>query len=213
MGAIDIYIKGITRRYPDTREVREQIEELRDTLHLKTEELQAQGKPYEYAAREAIDSLGDVAPLLEEVSGNVRTVIINRLSRNFALALSAILYVEFITVWVVGLLNIYVYPPVGEFILSLLVLLVGVGIWLLITIKTLKRRPDETKLIEFPYRRLMKMSLFGWLGLSVFLVIINLMTPSSTWFQYPLFGIANWPLGIWLYHKLLASGHYDAQNI
>jgi hypothetical protein len=211
MGAIDIYIKGITRRYPDTREVREQIEELRDTLHLKTEELQAQGKPYEYAAREAIDSMGDVSPLLEEVSGNVRTVYINRLSRIYALVLSALLYVEFITAWVAVLLNSYAYPLTGEFVFSLFVLAVGAGIWLIATGVVYKRRPDETKVVEFSYGWLKRVALLGWLGLSVFLFIINLMTPSSTWFQYPLIGIANWPLGIWLYHKLLASGRYDVK--
>lgn len=210
MGAIDMYLKGIMRRYPDTREVREQIEELRDTLHLKTEELQAQGKPYEYAAKEAIDSLGDVSPLLDEVSGNVRTVYINRLSKIYALALSAILYVEFITVWLLVLLNSYMTPLVGQFIISLFILLVGLGIWLLVSLTAWKRRPDDTKVIEFPYRWLIKTALFGWLGLSVFLFIINLMTPSSAWFQYPLIGIASWPLGIWLYHRLLKSGRYDA---
>lgn len=208
MSTINDYLSSIKKRYPDTQAVREQIEELRDTLHLKTEELQAQGKPYEYAAKEAIESLGDVTSLLEEVAGNVRTVYINRLSRNNALSLSALIYVEFITVWVSVLLN-YGYHG-GEFLFSLFVLVVGLGTWLLIAATACKREPDKTKVVEFPYRKLMRIALVGWLGLSAFLFVINILTPSSVWFYYPIIGIANWPLGVYLYHRQLTGGRYDA---
>lgn len=215
MGAIDMYIKGISRRYPDTKAVREQIEELRDTLHLKTEELQAQGKPYDYAAREAIDSMGDLTPLLEEVSGNVRTVRINRLSRNYALSISAILYAEFITAWLMVLISRVgeIYYLTAPCCISLFILIMGLGIWLLVLVVALKRRPDRTKVVEFPYRKLMRTALLGWAGVSAFMFVINLMTPSSVWFYWFLIGAANWPLGVWLYHRQLTGGRYDAQEI
>lgn len=210
MSVINDYLNGVKRRYPDTEAVREQIEELRDTLHLKTEDLQAQGKTYDEAAREAIESIGDVTPLFDEVSGNVRTVYINRLRKNNALASSALLYVVFITMWVLVLLTTWDYLA-GAFVFSAFILFFGLGIWVLITAISYKREPKKTALVEFSYRKQMRMALFGWLSLSIFLFVINLMTPSSVWFFYPFIGIANWPLSIFIYHKQLTGGRYDAQ--
>jgi hypothetical protein len=84
MGGINDYLSGIRKQYPDTQEVREQIEELRDTLHLKTEEYQAMGRTYSEAVQEAIASMGDLTPLLDQVSGNTRSVYIYRLNRDNA---------------------------------------------------------------------------------------------------------------------------------
>jgi hypothetical protein len=151
-----------------------------------------------------------VSHLRDEVSGNIRNVFINQLNRNNALILSALLYVEFITIWVVVLLPMDTHSLAGMFIFTLLILMLGAGVWLLVTAVALRREPQKTKVVEFPYRKLMHMALLGWLGLSAFLFIINLLTPSSVWFQWPVIGIANWPLNIWLYHRQLAGGRYDA---
>ncbi len=211
MSVINDYLNGVKRRYPDTEAVREQIEELRDTLHLKTEDLQAQGKTYDEAAREAIESIGDVTPLLDEVSGNVRTVYINRLRKNNALASSALLYVVFITVWVFVLLFTWEYQA-GLFAFTAFILFTGLGIWVIITSIAYKREPKKTAVVEFPFRKLMRMALLGWLSLTFLLFVINLMVPyNGPWFFYPMIGIANWPLYIYLYHKQLTVGRYDAQ--
>ncbi len=55
MGGINDYLSSIKKQYPDTEEVREQIEELRDTLHLKTEEYQAMGSTYNDAVKDRVD--------------------------------------------------------------------------------------------------------------------------------------------------------------
>lgn len=209
MSVINDYLIAVKRRYPDTEEVREQIEELRDTLHLKTEDLQAQGKTYDEAAREAIESIGDITPLLDEVSGNVKTVYINRFRRNNALASSALLYVIFITVWALILLSTQEYL-FGQFFVSALVLFAGLGIWALITQTAYRREPEKTAIVEFSFRKQIRMALIGWLSLSFLLFTLNLLMPSSVWFYCPMIGIANWPLYIFLYHKQLTGGRYDA---
>jgi len=40
------YLDALKKKYPQTNMVKEQIEELRDTLHIKTEEYQSQGLSY-----------------------------------------------------------------------------------------------------------------------------------------------------------------------
>jgi len=76
------YLNGIKKKYPSTLKVPEQIEELRDSLHIKTEEYQSRGMAYKEAAKAAIASMGDVGDLFEELSGNLRTVYVNRLNKN-----------------------------------------------------------------------------------------------------------------------------------
>jgi hypothetical protein len=215
MGAIDTYLKEISRRYPATQAVREQIEELRDTLHLKTEELQAQGKPYEYAAKEAIESLGDVSRLLEVVAGNVRTVYINKLNRNNAILSSSLLLAEFIIAWIIVVFTVSEVFFFIPFTYSTIGLILGLGIWVVISVITWKREPKKTGEVDFSFRRQMRMAVIGWLCLSLLLFGINLwigdyIRPNIIWFQWPMIGIANWPLNIWLYHRQLTSGRYDA---
>ncbi|MGE5494476.1 MAG: permease prefix domain 1-containing protein [Burkholderiales bacterium] len=215
MGAIDIYLKEIRRRYPGTQAVREQIEELRDTLHLKTEELQAQGKTYDEAAREAIASMGDVSHLFDEVSGNVKTVYINLLNRNNSIFCSLIILAEFLAGWLVVLLNAGLDATYWWFTLPLLGILLGLGVWVAAAVIAYKREPLKTEVVDYQFRRHMKIAVIGWLCLSLLLLGINLwigvyMRPNTIWFQWPVIGIANWPLNIWLYHRQLTSGHYDA---
>lgn len=61
-----------------------------------------------------------------------------------------------------------------------------------------------------PYRKLIRIALIGWAALSALLFIINISAPYDAWFMWPMIGIANWPLNIWLYHRQLTSGRYDA---
>ena len=216
MGIINDYLNGIEKRYPATQEVREQIEELRDTLHMKAEELQAQGIPYEEASKRAVDELGDVTPLLDQVAGNMRTVYINRLARGNAIADSFAIFGTYLFGWLVFLLSTSHegYEFVVPFLTLTGLLIVGLGIWPLTAHLNYRRRPDKVDVVTMRFRRHMKIALFSWLGITVALAIVNapmLNTGySGVWFIWPMIGIANWPLNIWLYHRQLISGRYDA---
>jgi hypothetical protein len=211
---INDYLDGIQKRYPNTREVREQVDELRDTLHLKTEDLQSQGRTYEEAAREAVAALGDITPLLEQVSGNVRTVTINRLNRNNALLCTAFMLAEYLLGWLGFLLQAYEYginylAPFGIFTGMAILCL---GIWPVITQIKYRRQRDKADIVSMPFRQMMRTALLGWLGITLILVICNLSSgpDSGVWFIWPMIGVANWPLNIFLYHRQLKSGRYDA---
>jgi hypothetical protein len=214
MGIINDYLNGIQKRYPATQEVREQIEELRGTLHMKAEELQAQGVSYDEASKRAVTELGDVTPLFEQVAGNMRDVYINRLARGNAIADSGVIFGTYLFGWLVFLL-LTSWPGINflwPFVKLTGLLIVCLGIWPLATHLNYRKQPDKVDIVTMNFRRQMKIALFSWLGLSLLLMIINLttMTYSGLWFMFPMIGIANWPLNIYLYHRQLVSGCYDA---
>ena len=211
MGTISDYLNGIQKKYPDTQAVREQLEELRDTLHLKAEDLQAQGLLYEDASRKAITDLGDITPLLDQVSGNVKTIYVNRINRDNARLCTLFIVAEFLLGWLGFLLFAYPNRYTGYFFLSVLLLGISISIWPIIASVTYKRDPDKVAVTQMPYKKLLHTALLAWAAISVLLFFINVFVPQSgAWFMWPVIGISNWPLNIWLYHRQLISGRYDA---
>ncbi len=216
MGGINDYLSDIRKQYPDTQEVREQIEELRDTLHLKTEEYQAMGRTYNDAVKEAIASMGDLTPLLDQVSGNRRSAYTSRLNRHFARYGALMVAAEYLLGWLVYLLSAdnpgYVY--LSGFIIIGLLLGAVLGIWLLITHFFYKRHADSVRTVGMAYRKLLRIALAIWGTISLVLLVYNvsMLTYSvGMWSVWLILLVANWPLGVWLYHRLLVSGRYDAE--
>lgn len=152
MGIISDYLNGIQKRYPETKEVREQIEELRDTLHMKAEELQAQGQPYDQAARSAVESLGDLTPLFEQVAGNMRNVYVNRLNLKAALVCAACILEEYLLCWLGALLFSYTSGSdyLWGFLILMLMLLICLSIWPLIAYFQYRKQPDKAASYRCP---------------------------------------------------------------
>jgi len=210
MSVISDYLSKLKRQYPNTQAVHEQLEELRDTLHIKTEEYQSQGLNYNDAAKAAIDSLGDVTPLLEEVAGNVKSVYVNKLNWNNSLFCTLIILAEFMMSWLGYALFTGNFIPLGYFSVTLLILLISISIWPIITVIQYRKEPDRISTVEMPFRKNMRTAILGWLSISVFLFIVNLAIGAPVWFQWPVIGIATWPLNIFLYHRQLMGGRYNA---
>lgn len=210
MSVISDYLSKLKRQYPNTQDVQEQLEELRDTLHFKTEEYQSQGLNYNDAAMAAIDSLGDVSPLLEEVAGNVKNVYVNRLNKNNAILCTLIILGEFMLAWLGYSLVTHNAVPFGYFSVTLLILLISISIWPIITVIQYRKEHDKISVVEMPFRKLIRTALIGWLSISAFLFAVNCMVGIPVWFPWPVIGIATWPINILLYHRQLMSGRYDA---
>ncbi len=211
MSMINDYLSKLKRQYPNTQAVQEQLEELRDTLHIKTEENQSQGLNYNDAVRAAIDSLGDVTPLLEEVSGNVKNVYVNKLNRNNALFCTMILLGEFLLGWLIFIIASDMTETINPFKYSLLAMLLSVSVWPAIAFIQYIKEPKKIDVIEMPYRKLLKMAFFGWGSISLILFLINIITDTTAiWFMWPMIGVFTWPLNIFLYHRQLMGGRYDA---
>ena len=213
MGGINDYLNGIKRQYPDTEEVREQIEELRDTLHLKTEEYQSMGRTYNEAVSEAIESMGDLSSLLDQVSGNTRSVYINRLNRDNTFYCVFAIIMAYLLGWLAYLLSADMggYMYIAGFVTVGVLLCIVLGMWLMVINILYKRQKDKIRTVMMPYKKLMRVTLFVWCGLSLMLFIIDMVNLyDGMWFMWPVLGIANWPISIWMYHRLLTSGKYDA---
>ena len=210
MSVISDYLSKLKRQYPNTQAISEQLEELRDTLHIKTEEYQSQGFNYNDAAQAAINSLGDITPLLDEVSGHVKSVYINRLNRNNAVYCTLIILAEFLMAWLGYSLATSMSVPVEYFSISLLALILGLGIWIIIAVIEFRRNPSKMSVIEMPFKKLIFLSVLGWLSVSVVLVAANSVMGAPYWFPLPVIGISAWPVNIVLFHRQLTCGRYDA---
>jgi membrane associated rhomboid family serine protease len=183
---------------------------------MKTEEYQAMGRTYNEAVAEAISSMGDLKPLFDQVSGNTRSVYINRLNSDDAKYCTLMIAAEYMLGWLFYLLS--TQNPGNEFLLPFvvfgLVLGAALSIWPVVAYMTQKRQPEKVDTVGMPYRKQMRVALVSWIALSVVLLIVNAMTWYHSyvlWAVWPVIGIANWPVNIWLYHRLLVSGKYDAE--
>lgn len=212
MSVISDYLSALKRQYPNTQDVQEQLEELRDTLHIKAEEYQSQGLNYNDAAKAAIDSLGDVTPLLEEVAGNVKNVYVNRLNKNNALFCTLIILAEFLLGWFVFITLTDKSQIIMDFFYSSSALLLGICVWPAISIIQYLKQPKKAGIVEMQFKKLMWSSVIGWLIISFILFAINfwLIKTRYMWFPWPMIGIATWPINIFLYHRQLMGGRYDA---
>lgn len=215
MGAIDIYLKEISRRYPATQAVREQIEELRDTLHLKTEELQAQGRPYELAEQASIDSLGDVSPLLEEVAGDARTVYVNRLKLKSSLLMFHLFIAEYIIIWQIMLFSWHSWTNIVHLqLLWFVMFIIAAGVWPISAALKCKRDPEKTTTVSMEYKKRKRIALIVWLMVSaVSFTYCFLSANNFTIFLFFSIAAADWPLSLYIYHRKLTGGRYDARGI
>lgn len=216
MSTIDSYIKQTAKKYPHTREVAEQLEEIRDTLHIKTEEFQAQGLGYDQAAQAAIDSLGDISALMSDVAGESRMVYTNRMFMHLSLISMAIVSVElvvnFLFMTLPYQLSAYIAPHSafvdglvqvarainimaiggdipGLFWMMLFPLLAAVWIWPIITIVNYIREPKKTGVVHMRVQKQAAIAWFGLLAASVVLFLLNFQFSS---FDNSLIRISFW---------------------
>jgi hypothetical protein len=218
MGGINEYLNSIKKQYPETREVNEQIEELRDTLHLKTEEYQAMGRSYNEAVAAAISSMGDVGPLFDQVSGNMRNVYVARLNRDISRLSMLTVFAAYLIGWLGFLLTVNAQGSMfqGPFFILGLMLAIAIAIWPTVMHVIYKRQPDKTDIVKFPYKKRMRVALFVWITISAVFFIINASTlnwyggEKIIWFIWPVLVLGVWPATLWLYRRMLAGGRYDA---
>ena len=71
---IDDFCNELKNKYPNTQKVRDQIEELRNYLYMKTEEYINNGKDEKEAFNNAVKSFGDIDTLLEELSKDAKII-------------------------------------------------------------------------------------------------------------------------------------------
>lgn len=224
MSAINDFLNGIKRRYPGTQAVREQIEELRDTLNLKCEEYIKQGLPEEEAEAAAVASIGDVGALFEEISGSTRTVYINYLRRNNAALMFHLILFELFAAWLAFKILIeYIWPYIpspffwtvdflnSPFITFCLVI-TGAAVWPLVAYLVWKHNPKRAETKTFYFRKMMLRAFIGWALISAAIILscfIFFNYSHGIWALVA--GALNLPLGVFVYYRKFIGGFYDAE--
>ncbi len=230
MNVIDSYIRQLEKKVPKTEKVSEQLEEIRDTLHIKTEEYQAGGMRYEEAAKAAIRSVGDMSGLLNMVAGESREVYINRLNMANAFWCTIIITLEILVafglafavlgydssgnltgpVFSPGNMRLFNVMGWGVLLPVIIAVLAVLWIWPAVSAVTYKRNPAKREVVRMPFKKSMITALVGWGAISGFLCAVNMSTdPHSIWFVWPLIGVSNWPVNIFNYHRQMTSGKFD----
>ena len=213
MDIINNYCNNLKSKYINTKEVLEQIEELRDTIHIKTEEYQEKGYKYSDAAKEAIASLGDIDCLFEELTTDVKMVYDARISLLTNILSTIIIFALAITIWRLSIaipflngINETVFLGfINLSIATFVVYAVQFNDMVYLNEKRIVKNSSKKK-----YRNI-KNSIMIFIIVSIITVIINFYTTTLNriWFVWFIIGVANWPIATLIYYKLLESNKFD----
>lgn len=212
MNIINNYCNNLKSKYLNTKKVIEQIEEIRDTIHIKTEEYQEKGYKYQDAAKEAIKSLGDVTSLFEELTTATKLVYQDRLV--LLSNISSTLIVSFLTLimWILSITVAHFYSisktaPTG-------ILLTAFSFIVVWAVKFNEMRHLNKKVVveinnKEKYKDI-RNSIIGIIIIAITAIIMNIYTSiSSIWFVWAIIGVSNWLITTLIYYKLLNSTKFD----
>ena len=94
---INEFYKNIKKKYPNTKEVLEQLDEIKDMLNSKVQHYVKNGMKYEEACSKSIDELGNIDEVFEDISKDAKVVhnlyikILTSLISSFSTALLAVI--------------------------------------------------------------------------------------------------------------------------
>ncbi|WP_258222237.1 permease prefix domain 1-containing protein [Brachyspira hampsonii] len=71
---INDFYKNIKKKYPNTKEVLEQLDEIKDMLNSKVKDYVKNGMKYEEACTKAIENLGNIDEVFEDISKDAKIV-------------------------------------------------------------------------------------------------------------------------------------------
>lgn len=216
MRTINNFCEELKKKYPNTKEVLEQIEELRDTLHLKVDENQSKGLKYEEAVKEAIDSLENIDELFENMITNTKTIYIEKLK---AASISLSLIITLSITIIIAILSYYIKILSGirltfsEGFIGLGVSFLVLSIVYISGFVNFKNKKEAVKLNYLDYVKELRFSIICCTLISVLVIIINFITSIEyIWFVWPIIGLLNWPLALIFHYLFFKKNIFDADN-
>lgn len=207
---IDDFCNELKNKYPNTQKIREQIEELRNYLYMKSEEYIDESE--EEAFKKALKSFGDVDSLLEELSKDAK--IINKSK----LYLFAGIIDIFITVFLSLLLcfislknnNISFFSYINNSLVpSIFFIVSGIIVIFLTTIIQFINMRNIYETFEYTYNDYkinLKYSIIGFLIISIAVFIFNMFfTPHHIWFVFVIIYFLSWPLTVFFFYRFFKN--------
>lgn len=214
MKTVDSYLKYIKNKYLNTKEVLDQIEELRDSLNIKVEDYQSEGLKYQDAVEKAIKSEEGIEELFENLTTETKNVYLGLIY----------LFAQIISAFIILLIGFILYRPSKStdyfinsalFGFSLIVHWVVISIMMFIPMLLFNIIP-KTMILKYSYvtyRKNLFYSILGFLLLSTILFMINMfLVKELLWFVWFMLGILNAPLIVFFLYHLFKSKMFDVKD-
>ena len=207
---IDDFCNELKNKYPNTQKIRDQIEELRNYLYMKSEEYIDESE--EEAFKKALKSFGDADSLLEELSKD--TKIINKSKLYLFAGIIDIFIVAFLSLLLCFISlknnNISFFSYVNNSLIPSIFFIISaiISIFLLIVIQFINMR-NIYETVEYTYNDYkinLKYSIIGFLIVSIAVFIFNMFfTPHYIWFVFVIIYFLSWPLTVFLFYQFFKN--------
>lgn len=207
---IDDFCNELKNKYPNTQKIRDQIEELRNYLYMKSEEYIDESE--EEAFKKALKSFGDADSLLEELSKD--TKIINKSKLYLFAGIIDIFIVAFLSLLLCFISlknnNISFFSYINNSLIPSIFFIISgiISIFLLIVIQFINMR-NIYETVEYTYNDYkinLKYSIIGFLIISIAVFIFNMFfTPHYIWFVFVIIYFLSWPLTVFLFYQFFKN--------
>ncbi|WP_157142808.1 permease prefix domain 1-containing protein [Brachyspira pilosicoli] len=207
---IDDFCNELKNKYPNTQKIRDQIEELRNYLYMKSEEYIDESE--DEAFKKALKSFGDVDSLLEELSKDAK--IINKSKLYLFAGIIDIFIVAFLSLLLCFISlknnNISFFSYINNSLIpSIFFIVSGIVVIFLTTVIQFINMRNIYETFEYTYNDYkinLKYSIIGFLIISIAVFIFNMFfTPHHIWFVFVIIYFLSWPLTVFLFYRFFKN--------
>lgn len=207
---IDDFCNELKNKYPNTQKIRDQIEELRNYLYMKSEEYIDESE--DEAFKKALKSFGDVDSLLEELSKDAK--IINKSKLYLFAGIIDIFIAAFLSLllYFISLKNnnILFFSYINNSLIpSIFFIVSGIIVIFLTTVIQFINMRNIYETFEYTYNDYkinLKYSIIGFLIISIAVFIFNMFfTPHHIWFVFVIIYFLSWPLTVFLFYRFFKN--------
>ena len=207
---IDDFCNELKNKYPNTQKIRDQIEELRNYLYMKSEEYIDESE--DEAFKKALKSFGDVDSLLEELSKDAK--IINKSKLYLFAGIIDIFIAAFLSLllYFISLKNnnISFFSYINNSLIpSIFFIVSGIIVIFLTTVIQFINMRNIYETFEYTYNDYkinLKYSIIGFLIISIAVFIFNMFfTPHHIWFVFVIIYFLSWPLTVFFFYRFFKN--------
>lgn len=207
---IDDFCNELKNKYPNTQKIRDQIEELRNYLYMKSEEYIDESE--EEAFKKALKSFGDVDSLLEELSKDAK--IINKSKLYLFAGIIDIFIAAFLSLLLCFISlknnNISFFSYINNSLIpSIFFIVSGIIVIFLTTVIQFINMRNIYETFEYTYNDYkinLKYSIIGFLIISIAVFIFNMFfTPHHIWFVFVIIYFLSWPLTVFFFYRFFKN--------
>ncbi|MEI0593875.1 permease prefix domain 1-containing protein [Brachyspira pilosicoli] len=207
---IDDFCNELKNKYPNTQKIRDQIEELRNYLYMKSEEYIDESE--DEAFKKALKSFGDVDSLLEELSKDAK--IINKSKLYLFAGIIDIFIAAFLSLllYFISLKNnnILFFSYINNSLIpSIFFIVSGIIVIFLTTVIQFINMRNIYETFEYTYNDYkinLKYSIIGFLIISIAVFIFNMFfTPHHIWFVFVIIYFLSWPLTVFFFYRFFKN--------